>query len=436
MPFSGAPCGFFEDAPQIDEMFEDWLTWERAYRCSASAQNSADGLATLWRPCVVINPPRAVVDDPYVVLVVQTLCDQLSHSLRLHGMVELFDRRDLESDQLIRFEGKGLPAPDFVVQTELVKAGGDARVSIRLHGAGGGSILWNASLMSEQTSKFLFSRRQLEEFSNSAADAIQFAILKAADGPGVPVGRAPRSIFGAVHQVLGMSVDGQRRARSFLRERAAAQDSSVAMAWYALSLANSIGEGDPRAELAASAEEYCRRAIELEPDNGLTLALVAHVYGFVLRRMDVGADLASRARRCAPTLALAWDLSAMNSLYAGRTAQALDYSMNARRLGEFSPYRAITDSSLAIAASVAGNHELALKTSEAVLLQCPNFLAVMRHRFGSLAAAERVDEARDVQRMILARDPRFLPNEIVAPDYPLPSAQSRELILEGLRKVG
>ena len=427
---------FFEDAPHLGESFEDWLSWERAHHSSRSIA-SGGALQPLERkPCVMLCQPRIVSDDPYVSVIIQSVCDQILHSLRLHAFVEVFDLRDLETNQLSAFGDQSIPQPDYALQSELTKSGQDAQLSLKVFDPTTRRIIWNCALFSERGNTFLFSRPQLEEFSNTASDAVLAALMRQAEGPGARPDRQTNSLIGAVHQVLGMSVGGQRSARAFLRSYMDEQDSSVAMAWYAFSIANSIGEGDLVPELVESAEEYCRRAIEMDPTNGLTLALTAHVYGFVLRRLELGLELAARARQVAPHLALAWDLSAMNAIYLGHNQEALKFSLNAGRLGQFSPYKPLFDSSLTIAASVSGDHELSLRAGDAVLAQRPNFLALMRYQFGNLAALGRIDEARTMLTRVRERDERFRPDEIAAPDYPLPSAQARDMIQNAFKLLG
>lgn len=428
--------GFFEDAPHLGEQFEDWLSWERAYHLSQGLTAGELQVTPAGKPCVLLCQPRVISDDRYATFIIHAVCDQLLHSLRLQGFLEVFDLRDLESNQLSSVGDRPSQRADFAIQSDLTKSGKEARLSLKICDPATQRIIWNCSLSSEPGNKLLFSRLQLEEFANTAADAILIQIMRQAGGLGELPKRPMVSLVGAVHHVLGMSIQGQRSARAFLREHAEAQNNSVAMAWYAFSIANSLGEGDQVPELIEEAEEFCRRAIEADPTNGMTLALTAHVYGFVLRRLELGFELAARARQVAPHLALAWDLSAMNAIYLGHADDGLRFSLNARRLGQFSPYKPLFDSSLTMAASVSGDRELALRAADAVLAQRPNFLAVMRYQFGNLAMSGKTELAMQMLNRIHERDERFRPAEIAAPDYPLPSPQARDLLQNAFKLVG
>lgn len=428
--------GFFEDAPHLGDQFEDWLSWERANHFSERPYAGGQVQPATRKPCVLLCQPRVLSDDPYSGFIIQSVCDQLVHSLRLHDLVDVFDLRDLATNQLPAFGEQAMPRPDYALQSELTKSGKEAQISLKILEPSSRRVIWSCSLNSEQGAGFLFSRPQVEEFANTAADALLVALIHQSETTAILRGGETQSLVGAVHHVLGMSVEGQRSARAFLQSYARAQDSSVAMALYAFSLANSIGEGDLVPGLADAAEEYCRRAIEIDPTNGLTLALTAHVYGYVLRRLELGYELAARARQVAPHLALAWDLSAMNAVYLGHNQDALRFSLNARRLGQFSPYKPLFDSSLTIAASVSGDHTLGLRAADAVLAQSPNFLALMRYQFGNLAAAGEIEKARTLLIRIRERDERFRPDEIAAPDYPFPSADARVLVQNAFKLVG
>ena len=245
-------------------------------------------------------------------------------------------------------------------------------------------------------------------------------------------------VFAAAHQLLGMSRSGHSQARDLLRRRVDGPNpTGIVHAWYAFSSANVMGErvGEIDGAFFEEAEEHCRRALENDPTNGLVLALVAHVYGFVLRRQDAAAELARLARDAAPDLPLVWDLSAMNAIYRDDAEAAHGHSIVAQRLGRFSPYKPLFDSSVSISATLTGRHELAIRTAESLLQRRSGFLAAMRYLTVSLVADGRIDEARRVADDVRLRDPDFRAETIGSHEYPLPSASSRELVGAALNKL-
>lgn len=426
---------FFEDAPALGEEFEDWLSIQR----SRSRAVVAEEPAAAWtdrRLCVAIYPAEVSTDDLHVHHVVRGIIARMRQHLCLMDMIDVIDLSILDESAVARPVALDQSSPDLALLVSLSKIRSLAEIGIRAFEPATRRVLWSASISADQSTTFLFSSDQIDGFVNQAADSLQTACLRRLEAGLLRRDAAPNTIFGAVHKVLGMSVRGQDAARDFFRDRAEYDNSAVAAAWYAFSLANTLGEGGAREDVAAEAERFCRRAIELDPSNALSLALVAHVQGFVLRRLQLGAELAATAREIAPTLPIAWDLAAMNALYRGDVSEGSRLSARAVSLGRFSPYRPIFESSQAIAASVDGAHDKALRIGKRVLDRIPGFLAVERHMSGSLAALGRHDESRRMAARVRARDARFTLSQIMEPDYPLPSPQSVELIRRGLQSLG
>lgn len=122
----------------------------------------------------------------------------------------------------------------------------------------------------------------------------------------------------------------------------------------------------------------------------------------------------------------------MNAIYSGDADKGAEAAEIACRLGRYSPYKFYYEASAAIAATLQGRHEDAIRIGTRVLAKRP-FQPVMRHLFASHALQGNVDEALAVYRHLRALDPGFGTEEM---KRALPSARSLELIGEGLRRVG
>lgn len=438
VPHSDPSLTFFENAPHLGEEFEDWLTAERSRaRAMQSRSSPLRGQGPLKRRpvCVALYPPEVTADDPHANHIAVRILGQIRQHLCLMDMADVVDLSILDESGQSQPVALAQRLPDVALIVSLSKVGTFAEISVRAFDPATKTMYWSASISADQSSTFLFSSEQVDEFVNQAIDALNVACLRLFE-TGLDLRGVPQSIFGAVHKVLGMSVQGQSEARAFFRSKAELENSAIAAAWYAFSLANTLGEGGNQKDILEEADAYCRRAVLLDSSNALVLSLVAHVQGFVLRRLDVGAEMAKTAREIAPTLATAWDMSAMNAIYRGSIDEATYFSEKAVRLGRFSPYKPLFESSHAIANALAGNHTEAIGMADRVLARVPHFLAVQRHLSGSLAAVGRLDESRSLIRKIQARDPGFVATRLGDPDYPLPSPQSVKLLRRGFSSVG
>lgn len=438
---------FFEDAPDIGEVFEDWLRMERA-----AQEESGDAMPALmrdvagpgarWdaaRPCIVIAPPRVLSQGHLPAVLAALVCDRTIDGLRAHGLVDLFDLRDLGSDQLGLFRADAPPSPDAMFQVRAADGAGERHFTLSLVRPRDQRVLWShSSVLAMPDAETPPTIEWLQDITGIAVEAIQSVLF---GGPGAMVGgplSAGHRLFGAAHQLLGMSRGGQVGARSLLRrELDDPYGAALAHAWYAYSFANSVGEGEDGldAQFREEAEEHCRQALERDPGNGLVLALTAHVEGFVLRRQERAGELARLARLAAPDLPLVWDLSAMNAIYREDAETGHRYGLTAQRLGRFSPYKPLYDSSVSISATLTGRHALAIRTAEALLQRQRGFLAAMRYLSVSLIAEGRLGDARSLVADIQARDPQFTADTVRRKEYPLPGERTRQIVAESLAKL-
>ena len=430
---------FFEDAPELGDMFEDWLRMERASRDGAPAI-AANGAIETARCCVIMGSPQVMASDPMMTVLAALVCDRVLDGLRAYGMIDLFDLRDLSSNQLGLFPTDAPPRADAVFQLRAVELGGDRHVTTSLVEPQSQRVLWTQTRSLESLGDGMPPTIEwLQEITGLAVEAVPRTLFRqdmaAGQNASVPQGRG---LFAATHQILGMSMGGQERARALLRrhlERSGG--TAIGHAWYAFSFANSVGENsdDAANDMLGEAAQHCAYALEREPSNGLVLILAAHVYGFVLRRQNAAAELAKLARQAAPDLPLVWDLSAMNAIYRDDAETGHGYSLVAQRLGQFSPYKPLYDSSVSISATLTGRHALAVETAEALLQRRSGFLAAMRYLSVSLVAEGRIEDARQVVADVRARDPDFRIETIRSHDYPLPSETSRQVIEAALAKL-
>ena len=216
------------------------------------------------------------------------------------------------------------------------------------------------------------------------------------------------SIYTAVKQLMSHSREGQVNARSFLEKMSAEHNESVATAWCAFSYAIGLGE---RLEAVDSdslkmVKRLCTLAVEQDPFNPVSRALVGHVYSFIFRDLTTASEHLTLARELAPQLAIAWDFSSMQALYSGDVQTGYQFAKRAALLGMMSPMKPYFDASVAMCASAAGKHEEALVVSTNVLTIIPNMLPVMRHMVGSLAATGDYDGAREmIQTCLLYTSP-------------------------------
>lgn len=450
-----AVVSFFEDAPtKLGEEFEDWLRLERdrfdtlhaarpppvptiearTVPVPVAVAESAVQMRAM-RPCVVLAPAVTRCTNLRADVLAAFATDQICDVFRLNGMVDVFDLRDMQTDQLTGLGEAVTRTAQAVVTATLIEIGDTLAFSVAAREQTTRRVLWKSSIMVDQTGDALVSPQQIGEFVVLAVEAIERLVCHAAaSGSEQPDG--PVSLYAMVHQLFSVSKSGVASAKRMLRTVNDASPDPIAAAWLAFSTVFAVGENfEGRDAIVDEAEAWAYRALESDPSNPLVLALVSHVLAYVLDERGQARELVDRSRRLAPTLALAADVSAIQHLYASDLEKGMSEAALAIRLGRFSPYRFWFDSTAAIGATLTGDHARALDISRSVLRARPGFLAVMRHACASMVELEDYDGATRLFEDIRGVDADFGTRAMNDRAYPLPSARSRETIVQALSKM-
>ncbi len=428
---------FFEDAPtKIGTEFDHWLQTERSRLADPIQPPVPERVRDrVLRPGVGILPIRVYGNDPRCSTLAATILEIVTEALRAYEVADIFDFRHILVDGN-GADSTGIADPEMLIELTAVGAGDVAQIGFGVVSTAGRQVLWNRSLTTDLSRLTAFPADDAVEFANMAVDAVLSVLFRRRElCQGLHVG-GPSSMIGVLHKLFSMSARAQHEVRTFLSQQPELMDSAVANAAYALSIANTLGEENALAADLEKAREHAIRSREIDPQNPLVLALAGHVHGFALREMELGDEMEALARKVAPNMAICWDFSAMNAVYRGDFEHALDYSRVALKLGQFSAYRPLFQSSLAIASTLSGDHECAVRMSQSILTQIPDFLAVMRHCSVSLARLGRHEEALQMIRHIRENDEQFESRGILEPNYPLPSSASREAISAAFRTLG
>ena len=107
-----------------------------------------------------------------------------------------------------------------------------------------------------------------------------------------------------------------------------------------------------------------------------------------------------------------------------------------RHLGALSPYRYYFDTSCLIAASMAGQHEIAVEYGESVLRERPEFNSVLRFLTSSYGHMGEKEKAKAARLRLLAVEPKFSVQSLRDAGYPGLDTPSGKYFIQGLKKAG
>lgn len=182
-----------------------------------------------------------------------------------------------------------------------------------------------------------------------------------------------------------------------------------------------------RQEIAAALAE--------NPFNAVALACYGHVLGYVFHEHALAGKVLERAVAQNPSQAFAWDHFALHKLYCGDYDSALRHAQKATQLGAYSPLSYSYDTTLAMAATLAGDYGRATLAGQSAVQKQPRFKAALRYLMVAQGATGRRDAAEQTRDRLLQVDPGFRQPEVRLMRFGIQDARSAHPLLSHLKKL-
>lgn len=429
---------FFEDAPVLEGEASDWLyaataTMENKLEVKRTRQSTTDDqhvIGSRHLPWIVLLPATCLPERAEELAIAERITDMFGQFVRQQGFVTVYDARDVLTNQLSNLETLDKQI-DAVVQVHARVNNRDLSLNFTAKRFGSGEVIWSSSIAVSGGAASI-SNDQLIAFVHQAIDSTLVGLFKTPSSIGEP------PLYALVHQLFSMSTEGVEESCRHLSVLNSTQPTSVTYAWQAFSLGIRIAERmlPNEAAVREEAELLCSRALEGGSSNPIVVALVGHVYGFILRNFEVGRHLLMASQSANEHLPFPRNLLALNLFYSGEVEKAYDLSISAQRMARFNPIAFWYDSVVGNVSAVHGDHQRAIHNAQLVKLRRPRFLTIQRHALISLVAEGRYDEATDSLTEINRIDRDFTAKCVLDPSYPLPQKRSRYAIHEALKKLG
>jgi adenylate cyclase len=214
----------------------------------------------------------------------------------------------------------------------------------------------------------------------------------------------------ALHLMDYMDKDTFGQARTVLAQ-AMEDDPRFAMpvAWSVWWHIVWVGQGwstDAMSDFAA-ASALAERAITLDPNNALGLAMMAHMRSFLLHDYDGALIFFARALDAGPGNAIVVAMYSLTLAYVGRGEEAVRTAKRAMQLSPLDHRMFLFHSILAFAHFAAGLDAEAAKWARASDTASPRFTANIRVLIASLMAIGADEEARAAAARLMSLEPHF-----------------------------
>lgn len=310
-----------------------------------------------------------------------------------------------------------------------------AYITVSIHRTADRSLLWTGGSTLERRAVEMGDTSAAHQLINEAMDELRKYFI--ARSTVEHEENEAESLYGAVNAMFRLSRNDLQMAEASLRRIVAQRPSSQAYAWLAFLTTFQVGQRfSDAATVVEQAQQYARKALELDANNSVTLALVGHVHSFLFGEYDYASGLFERAIRTNPTQVLGWDLYSMLHAYAGQPGKGLSLANWARHLGTYSPYRYYFDTSRLINAALAGDYRVAVDAGEQALRERPDFNSLLRYLVASHAQLGDIRAARSLLDRLNAVEPNFTISSLIDARYPIMRTQGGANLIAGLIKAG
>lgn len=436
---AGRPGGaeFFEDAGFGTEAFEDWLRTERmagpapaagqAAAPDPAARGQAQHRAARFVPHLGLCAPIVGGSDPRAAALGDRIATALRDAIVANDFALLSDLR----------QGGDRPSGvDCLIEVRVDKLGPGAEVSVAALSGAGLRCIASHRLALHDARTAAARNAGLDAFISTTAAGIERAIARSFRFDLMAWNEAP--LYEIVTRMFRLQrAEVQAAAQALDRFDSEVNPASV-LAWRAFGMM--LLNGERLVERGSSAVEEAQAliagALETDPLNPTALSVAAHFASYNRRDFVRAAELSDLALRVAPHSPFARDVRAMLELYCGRLDAADRQAQAAAALALNGPLRRYVEASVVMTAALSGRHARAIGLGRQILAARPGFLPVQRHMFASLAITGQVPEARAMLAAVRQADPAFGTGGMEAPDYAMPSRDSRLLVRRAMAAIG
>lgn len=386
----------------------------RAYRVGPPGPRPRVGSALSFdemAPSIAVVPfkSRNVCNDHGVVgeVLAEEIIRRLSHSSDLKLLSRLsttaFSGRNASLDEI----GSHLGA-DYVLSGAYRAGDRRFKLDVELAEVKSGRILWVESLEDRLAAIVSGEQELIGRLIAGVGTAVTRRELQRSRTQPLPTLKAYTLLMGAVSLMHRLSLPDFEEAHRLLQaliDRGVRHPLPVAWLgnWYVLRVQQGWSEDPQRDTYLAS--ECTKRALDMDPDNSLALAVNGFVHVNLLKKFDVAEDSYERALATNPSNAFAWLLKGTLHAFKSEGEQAVEHTERALALSPLDPHRYFYDSLAATAAAAAGKYERALELAQRSLKANRKHTSTLRTMTFAQWQLGQHDEARKTVQELLRLQP-------------------------------
>lgn len=364
-------------------------------------------------PVVAVLPFRGIGSDADVALLGDWLAEETCRSLcrsRLLAVISHLSAREFSRSAFDLAGARDRLNVDYCLAGTIRSSGEGLLLDVDFVDALSSRILWTRQFAGKPGDLIHQPERILDALVRSIGASIADDALSHVMGQ--PLGELEdhRLLVAGVHLMHRATLRDFARAKELLLEASrraehAAEIHAWLGKWYVLSVFN--GWSTDPAKDTQFALDSTARALDRSPDNAFSLTIDGFAHGNLTRRLDIAESRYDAALEANPNEALAWLLKGAFYTFRSEGNLAVEAVEKARSLSPIDPFGYFYDALVAGAYLAAGDFQRALMLAERSIQVNDRHLSTLRIKLFALHFIGRTDEAREVGRGLLQRQPDF-----------------------------
>lgn len=392
-------------------------------------------------PMVSVLPFKLVLGDESQRMLGDWLAEQICRSLSRSNLVGVISHLSARSVSQANSDLRDMQLAlniDYCLTGSLRVLGSQAVLDADFLDARKGRILWTRRFEADVRSFLSGDSTAEHDLVAAVGRTIANQALKHASN------RALTDIADHHLLVAGVGLMHQLRLKSFAHAREMLQEairrapqSAEAYAWLGDWYVKSVFNGwstdltaDTQRALDATA-----RALDLDPENAMSLMMDGVVHTTLTKRMDIAEDRFDAALTYNPNEAMSHLQKGILHTFRDQSELALSLVARARVLSPADPYHYFYDSLSASAHLAAGNFQQAVDLCEASMKANPRHHSTLRAYVAALHNLGRAEDARAAAKSLQQSQPQLTIKSYLA-DHPASNRGLGTMVAEALRATG
>jgi tetratricopeptide (TPR) repeat protein len=334
--------------------------------------------------------------------------------MQWNGVLELFDNRQSPYVQ----NQQGLHV-GLAIYFKLTVCAGVSQLTAFAINTLSQQIVWTESLAGDDSSTLTMSSERISVFIANTVDSLAVFV---ANYSFKKLPEEKHELLDSIKMVSSLESEKVLGAIKKLKNLSSESD-PVVEAWLGFAYMLLCGESMVKDRLSAqlAASDYILSALSRAPGHPFVLAVAGHFFTFYKRDFQYADELLRKAMSIAPNMAVVRDTRGLLCLYNDDFETASHHIDYAVKLSSANSLKNYIAASKVMLLTNLGQHESSVNLAERILYQHPDFEAVKRYAFCSLAQIGELSKAEPLFEQIVHRSPGLLEKQVKSNHTPLVS---------------